>query len=137
MEVFATYRDYFTNTSLFHHESAAAAAGTNLSSSEHHLQAAAAGGFYHQLLTEFWDHLYTHRQPSSVLLISLYVPVFLIALFGNILVLMVVLLHKHMRNVTNGFIVNLAIADILGEFKLSVIWIPAPTHNYSESTDIF
>ena len=65
----------------------------------------------------FRDSHLNHRQGSTVALICLYVPIFLIAFFGNILVLVVVIPNRHMRSVTNCFIVNLAVADLLGECK--------------------
>ena len=74
-------------------------------------------GIYKDLLEDFRQKLFTHKEPYSIVLISLYVPVFLLAFFGNLLVLMVVLPHKHMRSVTNCFIVNMAVSDLLGELK--------------------
>jgi hypothetical protein len=43
----------------------------------------------------------------------LYVAVFFVGTFGNILVVQVILTNKTMRNPTNLFITNLAFADIL------------------------
>ena len=68
------------------------------------------------MLEDFHDTLYTHHKAESIALICLYVPVFAIAFFGNLLVLLVVLPNRHMRNITNCFIVNLAIADLLGQY---------------------
>jgi hypothetical protein len=66
-------------------------------------------------LKEFRNNLFSYADPKTILLICLYVPIFITALVGNILVLMVVLPNRHMRNVTNCFIVNLAVADLLGK----------------------
>ena len=63
---------------------------------------------------EFKRSFYRHKEPGSVLLITLYIPVFLMAFFGNIMVLFAVLPNRHMRNVTNFFLVNLAAADLTG-----------------------
>ena len=63
---------------------------------------------------EFKRAFYTHKEPGSVLLVTLYIPVFLMAFFGNIMVLFAVLTNRHMRNVTNFFLVNLAVADLTG-----------------------
>ncbi|KAL3287133.1 hypothetical protein HHI36_001613 [Cryptolaemus montrouzieri] len=45
--------------------------------------------------------------------IALYVPVFLAALIANSLVILVVIKDQYMRSVTNYFLVNLSIADLL------------------------
>ena len=65
-------------------------------------------------LIEFKQSFYRHKKPGSVLLVTLYIPVFLMAFFGNVMVLFVVLPNRHMRNVTNFFLVNLAVADLTG-----------------------
>ncbi|KAK2157163.1 hypothetical protein LSH36_196g01036 [Paralvinella palmiformis] len=67
------------------------------------------------VLKEFRNNLFSYTDPKTILLICLYVPIFISALVGNISVLMVILLNRHMRNITNCFIVNLAIADMLGK----------------------
>lgn len=66
-------------------------------------------------LKSFRDTLFSPSEPNTILLICLYVPIFIAALAGNILVLLVVLPNRSMRNVTNCFIVNLAAADLLGK----------------------
>ena len=43
----------------------------------------------------------------------LYFIIFFLGFFGNLLVSVVVVKQKHMRNVTNLFILNLAISDVL------------------------
>ncbi|CAG2202774.1 neuropeptide FF receptor 2-like [Mytilus edulis] len=55
------------------------------------------------------------KHPPGVLAIYIiaYSTAFLFALFGNLVVIVVVLKYKWMHTVTNFFIVNLAIADIL------------------------
>ena len=68
------------------------------------------------VLKEFRNNLFSYTDPKTILLICLYVPIFICALVGNISVLMVILLNRHMRNITNCFIVNLAIADLLGKW---------------------
>ena len=42
----------------------------------------------------------------------LYLIIFCIGVFGNVLVAIVVICKKHMQNVTNLFILNLAMSDI-------------------------
>lgn len=46
-------------------------------------------------------------------LIVLYLIVFILGLIGNFLVVFVVVRNKHMRTITNLFIVNLSVADFL------------------------
>ncbi|KAJ8924374.1 hypothetical protein NQ315_007170, partial [Exocentrus adspersus] len=45
--------------------------------------------------------------------IGLYVPVFLSAFFANVIVIIVVFKDQYMRSVTNYFLVNLSVADLL------------------------
>ena len=71
------------------------------------------------LMEEFRRSMYGYQRAGSIALLAVYVPAFLVALLGNVFVLVIVLSNKHMRNVTNYFIVNLAVADLLGE-SLSV-----------------
>lgn len=66
-----------------------------------------------QMLEEFQSQLYTVDQPRSALLIGVYVPLFVCSVVGNILVLVLVLPFRRMRNVTHCFIVNLAVSDLL------------------------
>ena len=61
---------------------------------------------------EQWP-LIIHEEFTIVLLCFVYGLIFIIALIGNSLVICVVLKNPGMRNVTNVFIVNLAVADIL------------------------
>ena len=70
------------------------------------------------IMAAFHASLYTYREPRTILLITLYLPVFLLALFGNLLVLLVILTTRHMRSLTNYFLLNLSIADLLGEYSI-------------------
>ncbi|XP_044277515.1 orexin receptor type 2 [Varanus komodoensis] len=56
---------------------------------------------------------YLHPKEYEWVLIAGYIVVFLVALIGNILVCVAVWKNHHMRTVTNYFIVNLSLADIL------------------------
>jgi len=62
--------------------------------------------------SKYYDLL---KQPFYMIVIYSfgYSAVFLCALFGNLMVIMVVIRNKSMHNATNYFIVNLAVADIL------------------------
>ncbi|XP_039285115.1 neuropeptide SIFamide receptor [Nilaparvata lugens] len=62
----------------------------------------------------FWhDALYRHSLGMSVVFCAAYLIVFVVGLVGNVFVIAVVYRSPRMRTVTNFFIVNLAIADIL------------------------
>ena len=76
---------------------------------------------YSKLYENFKSTLYKHKEVGTVILVILYVPVFLMAFIGNLMVLLVVLPNRHMRNVTNFFIVNLAVADLTGNSFLFII----------------
>lgn len=53
---------------------------------------------------------------DKIILLCIYIPVFAVALIGNILVLVMVCMNKSVRrNVANYFLVNLAVADLLGK----------------------
>ncbi|XP_037730480.1 neuropeptide SIFamide receptor [Drosophila subpulchrella] len=60
-----------------------------------------------------FDPLYRHSLAMSMVYCVAYIVVFLVGLIGNSFVIAVVLRAPRMRTVTNYFIVNLAIADIL------------------------
>ncbi len=76
---------------------------------------------YNELLEEFRRRLHKRSEGETVALVTLYVPVFLMAFCGNILILIVVLPKRHMRNMTNIFIVNLATADLTGNFLFFIV----------------
>ncbi|XP_043666307.1 orexin receptor type 1-like isoform X1 [Vespula pensylvanica] len=61
-----------------------------------------------------WDlyDSFNHVQPDY-LLITLYVPVIALAITANALVIAVVFKYHYMRSVTNYFVVNLSVADLL------------------------
>ena len=68
-----------------------------------------------RVISNFRDSLFTVRNPSTIVLLCFYVPVFLTSLAGNILVLLVIAPNKQLQSVTNNFLLNLAIADLLGK----------------------
>jgi len=68
------------------------------------------------VLEDFEESQFTLNEPTTVLLIVLYVPIFLTSVIGNILVLIVIVPNKQLWNVTNNFLVNLAVADLLGKY---------------------
>ncbi|XP_038390137.1 neuropeptide FF receptor 1 isoform X4 [Canis lupus familiaris] len=56
---------------------------------------------------------YQHSSPVAALFIVAYVLIFLLCMVGNALVCFIVLKNRHMRTVTNMFILNLAVSDLL------------------------
>lgn len=70
---------------------------------------------FDDVFKDFMASLYTYGQPKNIILISIYVPVFLLAFLGNMLVIVVILSNRSMRSVTNYFLLNLAVADLLGK----------------------
>ncbi|XP_026582340.1 orexin receptor type 2 [Pseudonaja textilis] len=65
-----------------------------------------------EFLQYLWKE-YLHPKEYEWVLIVGYIIVFLVALIGNILVCVAVWKNHHMRTVTNYFIVNLSLADVL------------------------
>ncbi|XP_030796040.1 neuropeptide FF receptor 1 [Rhinopithecus roxellana] len=56
---------------------------------------------------------YQHTSPVAAMFIVAYALIFLLCMVGNTLVCFIVLKNRHMRTVTNMFILNLAISDLL------------------------
>uniref|UniRef100_A0A4X1TDX5 Neuropeptide FF receptor 1 n=1 Tax=Sus scrofa TaxID=9823 RepID=A0A4X1TDX5_PIG len=56
---------------------------------------------------------YQHSSPVAAMFIVAYVLIFLLCMVGNTLVCFVVLKNRRMRTVTNMFILNLAVSDLL------------------------
>ena len=73
------------------------------------------------VLQEFKNSQVTLTEPSTLALITLYVIIFCMSMTGNILVLLVIVPNRRMSTVTNNFLVNLAVADLLGRIIMSVI----------------
>ena len=73
-----------------------------------------AAGWMDDVINEFKRGLYTYEEPRTIILITIYGIIFLMALGGNVLVMLVMVANNSMRNVTNFFLVNLALSDLLG-----------------------
>nr|XP_008506303.1 PREDICTED: neuropeptide FF receptor 1 [Equus przewalskii] len=56
---------------------------------------------------------YQHSSPVAAMFIVAYVLIFLLCMVGNALVCFIVLKNRHMRTITNMFILNLAVSDLL------------------------
>ncbi|XP_011253964.1 neuropeptide FF receptor 1 isoform X1 [Camponotus floridanus] len=66
------------------------------------------------LMTDIlWDFYEKFNGETNYLLIILYVPVMALAITANILLIAVVFKYHYMRSVTNYFVVNLSVADLL------------------------
>ncbi|XP_054886130.1 orexin receptor type 2 [Poeciliopsis prolifica] len=73
-----------------------------------------------ELLRYIWTD-YLHPKEYEWVLIVAYIVVFFVSLIGNSLVCFAVWKNRHMRTVTNYFIVNLSLADVL----VTIICLPA------------
>ncbi|XP_035982755.1 orexin receptor type 2 [Fundulus heteroclitus] len=73
-----------------------------------------------ELLRYIWTE-YLHPKEYEWVLIVAYIIVFIVSLIGNSLVCFAVWKNRHMRTVTNYFIVNLSLADVL----VTIICLPA------------
>ncbi|XP_038593892.1 orexin receptor type 2 [Micropterus salmoides] len=73
-----------------------------------------------ELLRYIWRE-YLHPKQYEWVLIVAYIIVFFVSLIGNSLVCFAVWKNRHMRTVTNYFIVNLSFADVL----VTIICLPA------------
>ncbi|XP_066207530.1 C-C chemokine receptor type 1-like [Saccopteryx leptura] len=74
----------------------------------------------------------TVRSLGAQLLPPLYSLVFVIGLVGNILMVLVLLQHKRLKNMTNIYVLNLAISDLLFLFTL-----PFRIHHYRKDSWVF
>lgn len=69
---------------------------------------------WEHVIEDFKQSQFTLNEPTTIILMVLYVPIFLTSLIGNLLVLLVIVPNQRMWTVTNNFLVNLAVADLLG-----------------------
>ena len=63
--------------------------------------------------SEFLQQLFRFRNPGTGLLIGLYCVTFLVGIVGNFTVICVFVKNRHMKTVTNYFLVNLAACDLM------------------------
>ncbi|KAI9564639.1 putative neuropeptide receptor [Daphnia sinensis] len=56
---------------------------------------------------------YYLHEPSKLIVLALYCAVFLVAAVTNLLVIVVIFRYQHLHSVTNYFLVNLSVADLL------------------------
>ena len=78
-------------------------------------------GWMDETVDEFKRGLFTYQETRTILLIIIYGVIFLLALGGNVLVLLVIVANNSMRNVTNFFLLNLALSDLLGTYHYEIL----------------
>ena len=73
-----------------------------------------------QLLTLYESlHVFDlYLEQEGIILTSLYVPVFLMGFIGNVVVALLVFTNHQLRNSTNLYLCNMAIADFLGNVNI-------------------
>lgn len=64
------------------------------------------------IFNEFEQNFYTFKEFETILLLTLYVPIFVIGLVGNILIVISAAREKVIRRAKNYFLINLAVADL-------------------------
>ncbi|KAF7272216.1 hypothetical protein GWI33_014985 [Rhynchophorus ferrugineus] len=95
-----------------------------MNSSVEHLNVARGDLFTEEKIIELFEQ-------NHFVVIGLYAAVFVTALFANLLVIVTVFKDKFMQNVTNYFLVNLSVADLL------VALICMPNAAWRAYTDIY
>ena len=78
---------------------------------------------FKQQIDEFRDSLWIYSQSLSVVLIILYVLLFIAAFFGNLSVLVVILRYKQLKKHTSSYMLNLALADLIGTVSCNFVQI--------------
>ncbi|XP_060072224.1 QRFP-like peptide receptor [Ylistrum balloti] len=65
-----------------------------------------------EIFQEFTSNLYTVHEYSTVILLTLYVPIFMVGLCGNILIIISSVRESKLKKTKNFFLANLALADL-------------------------
>lgn len=89
----------------------------------------------HYPSTRFWNQNFqTHTSFFfSYILIFIYTIIFLIALIANIFVIVMIIRRRRMRTLTNRFLLNLAISDLIA----TVLCLPPTAYHYYDKRWIF
>ncbi len=90
---------------------------------------------FHNSTTGFWGNMTSHGPRRSTLSgqvrIPLYCLIFLLAVVGNALVIVTLAQNRRMRTVTNVFLINLSISDLLlAVFCMPFTLIPTLLRNF-------
>ncbi|KAK6178751.1 hypothetical protein SNE40_011264 [Patella caerulea] len=64
------------------------------------------------ILRDFEASFYTFSNYTTVILLTLYIPTFIVALVGNILIILTVFADKTVRKTKNIYLINLAVSDL-------------------------
>ena len=66
-----------------------------------------------EFIQQIQSNFFAYHTPVAAVLIALYALTFAVGIVGNALVIYIFARNKHMRTVTNSFLVNLAVCDLL------------------------
>ena len=91
------------------------------------------GSSIDEIVDHFLNSLFTYREPRTIILTVLYTLLFILALVGNLVVIAVIMCNQSMRSVTNYFLFNLAVADLLGKTRLPTSIMAAHSLHASQS----
>ena len=83
----------------------------------------------------FWNkNIHTHKSVLySCVIIFIYAIIFLIGLIANIFVIVVIIKCRRMRTLTNRFLLNLAISDLIA----TLVCLPPNAYHYYDKRWIF
>ena len=70
------------------------------------------------ILNDHFARTVDHYESVSLALVGLYVPVFFLGILGNGSLTVIILTRRQLRNATNLFLCNLAVADLAGEIVM-------------------
>ena len=82
-------------------------------SSEFYADSLMNGWITDEVLQRIRDDFIMYRDPATAVLIALYGVTFVLGCIGNVLVIYIFARCRHMRTVTNAFLVNLAVCDLM------------------------
>lgn len=88
-----------------------------------------------QHFLKFWRHIHSNNLSFgfSLTLFSGYAIVFLVALLANVFVVVMIIRRRRMRTLTNRFLLNLAISDLIA----TLICLPPTAYHYYDKRWIF
>ncbi len=69
-----------------------------------------------KMIDEIKNSFFMYKETATIVLVAIYCLTFVMGLIGNVLVIHIFASNRHMRTVTNSFLVNLAVCDLLVVF---------------------